>query len=133
MDEVEGVALLVEQLVGFLQTVEDVEDDADRDPERKLLAFGLEVLADLLERRTIDVVHDDEQRVRRLLDVDRGHHVGVPDPRREPGFVEEHPDEVRVVGDVGVHQLERHQTLEAALTDHTAEVHGGHPTRRYFR
>ncbi len=56
-----------------------------------------------------------------------GDDVDVMERRRQPGLVEEHGDELRVGGDVGVEALDRdHLPGEPALFD-ARELHRAHP------
>jgi hypothetical protein len=67
-----------------------------------------------LERRSLEVVHDEEERV--FLHVDRRDDVRVWDARREARFVEGHRDELGLGGDVRVQRLDGDEMLEASRT-----------------
>src|SRR5262249_14751174 len=57
----------------------------------------------------------------------RRHDVRVMDARREARLVEEHPDELTVLGEVRVQPLHRDDAAEALLAEEARHVHTRHP------
>jgi hypothetical protein len=124
------MAVFVRQLVSGVQPLEHVTEDAQKHVERHGLAALGRRLDDLMQRRAIDVVHDQEQAFGSLIHVVRSHHVRVADTRRQSCLVQEHRNEVGVARDVRVHDFDRNQPLESAGCLDAPEVHGRHPTCR---
>ena len=129
MDEVERLALRAGELVSCVQSRQRVEEDPQREVERQRPPHAPERAQQGLERRPLDVLHDQEEALFVLLDVEGGDDVGVPDARREAGLVEEHVDEIGLGRQVRVHGLDGDQPLEAARAERAAEAHLGHPAR----
>jgi hypothetical protein len=96
MHEVEGPAVIVEQLMCIAKPSTGLHRDVDRVLQRKRFPLGAEGFHDLLEIRPIDELHHDEVAVVRLADIEHADDVRVVEPSTEPRLVEEHPDEVRV-------------------------------------
>jgi hypothetical protein len=129
MDEIERLAVRSGELVCGVQSSQSVEEDPQREVERQRPPRAPERAQHRLERRPLDVFHDQEEPLFVLLDVEGGDHVGVTDARREAGLVEEHVDEVGLGGEVRVHRLDGDEPLEAARAESAAETHLGHPAR----
>ena len=127
VDDLERGAVTVGELVGGVQAGEQVEEDAQREPERQGAPLLARADEDLVEREAIDVLHHQEDALIVLLHIERGHHVGVVHPRGEAGLIEEHGDEIRLLGQVRVHRFDRDLTLESAGSDGAAEVDPRHP------
>ena len=92
--------------------------------------FALGRSPDLRQRIAEHVLHDEEELAILGNHVQRRHHVGVPDARRQPGFVEEHRDELRVLRELGVEPFDGHRASEASGSEQAAIVHRGHPPSR---
>ena len=103
-----------------------VDQDAQDDGDRQALLGSERRAQDGVERVALDVLHHQAQALFVALDGEGGDHVGVADARGEPRLVEEHRDEVGLVGDVRVHHLERHQSFEAAFAEDLGEIHRRH-------
>jgi hypothetical protein len=127
----ERVAVAVFEFVGRRQSAEHVVDDARHHDGRE---FGLPLRRGpdhLREIAALDVVHHEERAVARLVaDVGHGHDVRVADAGRQPGFVEEHVADLRVLGQVGVQDLDCDSAVEPADATDAGEEHGGHAAAR---
>lgn len=77
-----------------------------------------------IERHALHVVHDEIVAAVLLTHVDRAHHVGMMQTRREPRFVLQHVDELAVLREVGMEPLERVEAREAGRTAHARQVDG---------
>jgi len=78
----------------------------------------------LAQRPAGNVLHREEENVPvRALVVD-GDHVRAGQPCHRFGLADEPPDEVLVIGQLGMGDLQRHGALQARVR---AEVNGGHP------
>jgi hypothetical protein len=81
------------------------------------------------QRLALHILHHDEQLALARHHVQRGHHVGVPDARREPRLVQEHGHELRVGSELRVHALDGDAPGEAGRPHQLAFVDGGHAPR----
>ena len=72
------------------------------------------------ERLALHVLHDEEELAVGLHDVERRHHVRVADARGEARLVEEHRDELGVLGELRVEALDRDGAREADGPDAAA-------------
>ncbi len=78
------------------------------------------------------VVHHEEELPLESHHIERLHDVRVPDAGRETCFVEEHRDELRVLGELGMQPLNCHGPREAYRPTQSPVVHRRHPTRGDF-
>jgi hypothetical protein len=123
--ELEGFAEGVFELVGGVEPREGVDHDARGDPEGDALLLDARALDEGRELVALDVLHHQVEGLF-VAHVERGHHVGVVDARREAGLVEEHPRELFVAAQVREADLHRHEALEVRRAARAAEVHRGH-------
>src|SRR5262249_19693556 len=65
-----------------------------------------------------------------LADLEDGDDMRVVDAGGEASFIEEHPDELFLGGEVGVEALDGDEALEAAGAGEASEVDGGHAAGR---
>ena len=93
------------------------------DVDRLLGGEALVVLQQVAQRDARQVLHDQVRHVGVLTLVEHVHDVGMGQTRGRPGLLHESGLERVVVGEVAVHDLQRHPTLEPQVG---REVHGGH-------
>jgi len=108
----------------------DAVDDRECDRERhRLLALASEALdrADVL---AMDELHREERRACVLVDLVHVSDVRMLERRGEARFVEEHPDEIRIVRDGRQDALDDAQLLEAGRSTNTREIDLGHSAHR---
>ena len=72
------------------------------------------------------VLHDEEELAVGGDDVERRHDVRVPDARGEARLVEEHRDELGILGELRVEALDRDRAREADRTEQPPEVDRRH-------
>ena len=126
MDDAERLAEVILRLVRRVEAVEGADEDRAREPgvqPSSLLARRQEEAG---ERLPAHVLHDEQDLVVAHDHVERGHDVRVPDARGEPGLVEEHRDELRVLREVRVEALDGDRAVEAAGAEQPAYVDGRH-------
>lgn len=126
MDDLERRAVIGARLVGGVEPVENVRDDADEGAPRDWrlgLAGGSQ---DREERLAVHVVHDEKELAFGCDDVENGDDVRVLDARREPSLVEEHRDELGVACELRVQSLDRDGAREAGRAVETTEMNGRH-------
>ena len=90
----------------------------------------MSVLDDGLEVGAVDVLHDDEVGVVADADVEDLHAVRVREVRGEARLVEEHRDELLLLGEVRQDALDRDLLLEALEARALGAEHLGHAARR---
>ena len=130
VDQAEGLALGVGELVRRVEAGERVEQDAERDRRREQGATLERAHREPGERVALDELH--HQKVAGLAHphLEDGDHVRVVDARGEPRFVEEHLDELLLAREVRVELLDGDEAREAARPREPAEEDGRHPARR---
>jgi hypothetical protein len=79
------------------------------------------------QRAAGDVLHREEHRAPVAALVEDRDHVGVREPGRRLGLADEPGDELLVLGEPGMHHLERDRTVQPGVQ---AVVDGGHPAPR---
>jgi hypothetical protein len=127
MHEPDRRAGLVAQLVGGVQAVQRVDEDAQGHRRWRTHTSALGGAEQPDERGALDVLHH-QAHVRPILGgVEDGHHVGVTDPRRQIGLLHQIAGEPRRLAQVGVHQLDRHVALESTRAARPRQVDGRHP------
>ena len=89
-----------------------------------------ELAEHLAQAAALQVLHGEVEQPVVLALVEDGDDTGVRQPRRRPCLPDEPRRELRVVGEVPVHDLERDVAVEAAVE---GEVDGGHATARDAR
>ena len=82
---------------------------------------------EVAQRGPLDVLHDEVGHPVEAALVEDGHHTRVGQTCRGPRLTAEARDEVGGVGQVGVHELERHGSVQAPVM---SAVDGGHPATR---
>lgn len=102
----------------------DEHTEAEPDATKRV---RLELVEQVLEREPIDVLHDEVIPARDLANIDDGDRVRVMKMRREARLIEEHRDELRLLGQVRVEDLDGEQPLEAASAGEPREIDGAHP------
>ena len=80
----------------------------------------------LRERLAVDVLHDEEELAVGRDDVDRRDDVRVLDARGEARLVEEHRDELGILGELRMQPLDRDGAREADRAEQAAEVDRRH-------
>ncbi len=124
MNDAEGFAEVTARLVRAMEALEHVaydgRDDAHRDGAHDMARH------ERLERLAEHELHDEEDLGLVGDDIERRDDVRMFESRREPGLVEEHVDEVRIVRVVGMEALDGDHTLEPDGAMHAAEVDRRH-------
>ena len=108
-----------------VESARELRDDADRLPGLETAAFEA-----LLEVAPLDVAHRDEEDVLGARGLVDRNDVRVVDRRGELGLAQEPLPEGVVLGEAGVHQLQRHPSLEPEVV---GEVDDAHPARAQQR
>ncbi len=119
-------ALLAEGLVGVAEPATGLDADVDRLLHREALARLAQALDHRLEVHPVDELHDDEVGVVRRADVEDGDDVGVAQAGPQAGLVQEHRDEVLVLGEVRQDALDRDLLLEALNAEGLTSEDLGH-------
>jgi hypothetical protein len=128
--EVEPPAFVVAQVVRRREPGERVGHDAQHDRNRHAVAALVRARQERAQVIALDVLHHQEVAgVGRVADVDGGDDVRVADAGCQPRLVEEHADELFLVGEVRVQHLDRDQALEARGALRVGHVHHGHAAR----
>ena len=100
-------AAFASRLVGRVKSLEDSRRDRDRDPRLDPLAPLMHHGEELRQRLPVNVLHVEEDLALRLDDVERLYDMGVLNPGREAGLVEEHFDELGIPRDMRMEPLDR--------------------------
>jgi hypothetical protein len=129
VDEVQALAAVVRRLVSGVQALKHPAHDPDADERRDPFTALPQVPNQLNEGDPSHVLHDEEDLVVLLDDVERGDHVGMCDTGSQPSFVEEHLYEVWVARELGVEPFDGDRTGEAGRTHEPPEVDRRHPAR----
>ena len=79
-----------------------------------------------MQRHAVDVFLDEHDLVGGLHDIEHGHHVAVVDLRRDARLVEEHLDELRVLGELGVQALRGDDAREPLVAHEARDVDRRH-------
>ena len=117
------VAVHDARLVGGCQPREHGVHDVDR----LLGGEALVVLQQVAQRDARQVFHDQVRHVGVLALVEHVHDIGMRQTRSRPGLLHETGLERVVVGEMAVHDLQRHPPLETQVG---REVHRGHAAAR---
>jgi hypothetical protein len=101
-------------------------NEADERPRhgRSLLLDALQ--EQVVQRHAFDILHGDEGMAGDAPEVEDLHDVGVRQPRRDPGFVEEHIDETPVERQVLVNALDDQDLAETLDADVPRQEDLGH-------
>ncbi len=131
MNDAEGLTEGCGRAVGVVQALGGLGDELDGDRHGELLVEPPDGVQETAQGTAAYQLHDEvEGAVLGAPELEGVHHVRARDVRREAGLVEEHRDELRVVGQVRQHPLDRDQLLEAALAKHARRMDLGHAARR---
>jgi hypothetical protein len=116
--------------VGCVQTGKDIERDTVGDGQGEV-AVGLQRAGDETRRGVaFDVLHDKVVTALTRADFDDRTNVWMMNARGQPGLVEEHLDEFRVLDEVGVQSFVGDQALKACDSAEPREEDGRHATAR---
>ncbi len=129
VNDAERVAVDVDELVRVVQARQRLDEDAKVRPEREGVLFR-DALAKALERLPLEVLHREEEATPLAADLDRLHDVRVAEPRREPRLLEEHGEELLVLGEAGPQHLDDHQFAETGGALGDAEINVPHAAVR---
>ena len=112
MDDLEGRAVVVLQLVGVVQPREHLASDERGELRGQPLVALTQRGEESVQTDPLQVAHDHVVAVARDPDLEGLGDVRVVEPTREAGLVEEHLDHLFVVLEVGVEQFQHHQLAE---------------------
>ena len=125
MNDAERASVVVGQLVSGVQTRARVGNDARDDP--RVDRLGLAARAEhARERIAVDPLHDQVERVLLLAELVDLADVWMVYAGRDARLVEEHPLELRLLGEVREDGLDGDELLEPALPVQTRRPHAGH-------
>jgi hypothetical protein len=125
----EGAPVGVDQLVRVAEALADLDRDEDRLFDRELAPLFFQRLQHRLQVGAVDVLHDDEVRVVADADVEDLDAVRMRQVRRQARLVEEHRDELLLLGQVRQDALDRDLLFEALEPRAFGPEHFGHATR----
>ena len=131
VDQAEGPAGLVGQLVGVVEASADRARDEQRERQRQASASGGHPTQHGDQIAAVQELHHHEHAVWPAIDVEDLDDVGVLERGREPGLVEEHPHHRLLAGEVAVQALDHHPLGEAAQAGGPGQEHLGHPAARH--
>ena len=126
VDDAERLAALAGRLVRGVEALEDADQDGDGDERRHALFHAPECAQEAVQGLPLHVLHDEEQDARLGDDIERLHHVRVVDAGRHPSFVEEHLDELRLLGELRMELLDGDDARESDRPDQLAEEDAAH-------
>ena len=112
VDDLEGLAVEVLELVGVVEAGERVDEDAERHAQGEP-ARGADPAEDAVEGLPLQELHADVEALAVAADLVGLHHVGVVEAGGEARLVEEHGQELRVLGELLPDLLDDHQLVEA--------------------
>jgi hypothetical protein len=113
VDDAHGGAVAVHLVVRVVEPGGGVGDDADGVAQREEVADGEAALGDLAQVLAVDVLHGDEVLAVALAQVEDLDNVRVVEGRGDAGLVEEHLDELVIVGVDGEDALDDELFAEA--------------------
>lgn len=126
VDDFERLAVRPSRFMGCVEPSEDTDDDRDEDGHGRGVPARSGESKQLGQRHSVQIVHDEKQLAVLRNHVERRHDVRVADARREPRFVDEHRDELRLFGEVRVHAFDGDDSLEPRRPEEAAEPHRRH-------
>ncbi len=129
MDDVEGLVVVVPQLVRRVQAAERVEDDSNGDPDVDGASRGAQLSTELGERRALDVIHDDEGHSAFEAELAHLYDARIVDRRGKPRLIHQHADEDLVAREVTVRAFDGDERRPLPLVGRAREVHRGHAAR----
>jgi hypothetical protein len=124
--QVELSAFAIGEPVRVVEAGRAIHEDAADHRHRRLLVLLLGALEHAREREAVDVFHRDVEGGAFLTEIEDLHAVRVIEHRRDARFLNEHLNELLVLGEVLQNRLHHHQLLEAADSDRAREPHLGH-------
>ncbi len=131
VDDLEGLAHGSDGVVSGVESLRGLSDELDAHGDRHRPPHLGGLLDDAAEGDAHHQLHRDvESTLRVPTEVERLHHVGTRDVRGEPRFIEEHGDEIFVLGERRQHPLDRDELLEARFAGRARRIHLGHASRR---
>ena len=131
MHDAEQVATLALGFMRRVQPLQHASHDGERDLRRDAPSLGLRRSHQPRERLACHIIHHQEKLPVHGNHVESGNHVRVTDARGEVGFVEEHLDELLVLGEtLRVEALDGDRAGESRFAEEASQVHGGHAARR---
>lgn len=130
MDDQQGRAPFVGQLMGGVQPFGDFEDDSDRERRGHGLAFFLDLIDEGAERISLHPLHGLEQDAILLGQVEHLHHVRMDDARGESSFVQKHLPEALLLGVLGQDGLDGDVAFEAMVSEQSRRPDGPHAALR---
>ena len=130
MDDTERFAHLVGGLVCCLQTGEHLTRDRNRDVDRHVGLRFMRGTQQPVQRHAVHVLLNEHDFIAGRHHVEHGHDVAVMDLRSDACLVEEHRDEVGVLGELGMQSLRRDDAREAFIADEARDVNRRHATAR---
>ena len=126
MHDVKVVPFAVDELVRVREALADAHANEAGLLEREGLVQLLSVLDDALQVGAVDELHDDEVGVVADADVEHLNAVRVREVRADARLVEEHPDELLLLGQVRENALDGDELLEALESRALGAEHLGH-------
>ena len=124
VDEAERRAIVVGELVRVVQPGEHLDEHAQ--VHREQAARSWSPLRTWLNGAAVEELHGHEVALAVLPDLVRLHHVGVGEPRGDAGLVEEHAEDLGIVGEALADLLDDHDLVEARGAAHPRQVDVGH-------
>ena len=134
VNEVQAFSAFALEAVGVIKPCTGIGDDAGGDVERDRFVVRSTGASDLQHIAAVEVLHRQKpilapplgRRPGLVSEVEDLHHVGVVDHLGETGLVDEHADEVAVVGEVGPHAFDDDEFLSSDGSDLTREIDFSH-------
>jgi hypothetical protein len=123
-------ALEVVLAVGVVESIRETGGDEQGQAERQPGSFLLERPQNRAQVPAVDVFHGDEVGTLDFAKIVDVNDVGVLQLRRYLGLVNEHPDELLVVGQVRENPFDGDDFLETLHALHAGAVDFRHPTGR---
>ena len=129
MDHAEQLAVGSLRLVRRMEPQKDSTHDRGDDAWRDRLTELARRAHQPRERLAVDVLHDEEEPLVSLDDVDHRHDVRVTNARDDPRLVHEHRDELLILQVVRVEPLDGDRPTEALRAEQATEMDRGHAAR----
>jgi hypothetical protein len=127
VDQSQGLAVVVALGVGVLEGLAGLDEQRQRDVDRRRPRHLAGLAQDAPDVAAVDVLHRDEVDAADLAQLEELDDVGVVEHERELGLAHEGLDEGRVLGQVRQEALERHHALDALDAALLGAVDRRHP------
>ncbi len=127
MDQTQGLAVVVDALVGIVQAAQHVGGHAQRVLNRNGAPDGVGVVDDPANRAPGDVLHGDVVGAAVLAEVVDLHDVGMIEQGLDPGLVDKHGLDLAIAQQLFVDPFDDQGLLEAAGAGFSADKDLGHP------